>query len=512
MQKKIDKLFRLIKSMQPSEKVFFKKMANIYRKSGTSSYVILFDAIDKQKEYSEEKLVKKLKDTSFVKHLAVSKNHLYDNILRSLRLYRSAKDPRRKLYQNLQDIHTLKEMDLQDDLQKKIESTKKLAWETDEFGALLELINLQRGIFTSFRSKDAMNALIELNKEKRKIIAYEQNSQDYVELRDLFTMEYRNIGRGDKTEFKAFLKTLLENELLQDVNNALSFKAKHFCLVLKVDIHQELEHVEESFEYSQQLADLWHSHPIRIAVYPSGYWSSLAVFVMQAAFMKQMEAIKEILDKALKMPKDTWNAKLAFFTNYHAFQSVYIMLSHDYDVLEDAVAFYEKEEKKYGKYRTPKGILKEHALYAHYSTIHLHIGDYESALQWNLKLLDFSEDLILPHWYYIARLKSILIHYCLGNDYLLDSVIRSVERKLKNENVFNTYEKLFVRMFKVLKDTPDREKKYVLKEYLEKYTAIEDSEIMPYVYEGFDIVLWLQASIEKKTVKKYMRTKELDKS
>lgn len=50
------KLFKLIKSMTPSEKRYFKLFASNHRPTDTNKYFQLFDAIDAQKEYNDEAL------------------------------------------------------------------------------------------------------------------------------------------------------------------------------------------------------------------------------------------------------------------------------------------------------------------------------------------------------------------------------------------------------------------------------------------------------------------------
>src|SRR3954469_8748304 len=83
-----DHLFCLIKSLSKSEKRYFKVIAPKKSESGKdSNYIQLFDAIDEQDEYNEEKIIEKFAGQTFIKHLPSEKNYLYFSLLKALVLY-----------------------------------------------------------------------------------------------------------------------------------------------------------------------------------------------------------------------------------------------------------------------------------------------------------------------------------------------------------------------------------------------------------------------------------------
>ena len=78
-------LYDLISSMTMSEKRYFKLFSSRHVIGDSNDYIHLFNAIDKQKVYSEDKLRK----ASFVKNLSQEKNYLYRLVLKSLNAYHS---------------------------------------------------------------------------------------------------------------------------------------------------------------------------------------------------------------------------------------------------------------------------------------------------------------------------------------------------------------------------------------------------------------------------------------
>src|SRR5688500_17153020 len=99
-----DDLLQLIKSLDQTEKRYFKIFATMHVKgSDDNKYVKLFDAIDKQNEYNEEQIREQFKDEKFLIQLHVAKNYLYNIILKSLRLYHSEKSKLNELMDLLRD-------------------------------------------------------------------------------------------------------------------------------------------------------------------------------------------------------------------------------------------------------------------------------------------------------------------------------------------------------------------------------------------------------------------------
>jgi hypothetical protein len=85
--KTTDSLFTLIKSLNKTEKGYLKKHSNFHVINDRNNYIKIFDAINAQDVYNEDKLLKKIKNERFIKQFAVAKNYLYDIILESLEAY-----------------------------------------------------------------------------------------------------------------------------------------------------------------------------------------------------------------------------------------------------------------------------------------------------------------------------------------------------------------------------------------------------------------------------------------
>jgi hypothetical protein len=101
-----DTLFQLIHSLEKAEKRHFKLYIKRSSAKEDLKIVQLFDALDKMEEYDESLLLKKL--PSITKpQLANLKNHLYKQVLASLRLLKATNTIDLQLTENLDNARIL---------------------------------------------------------------------------------------------------------------------------------------------------------------------------------------------------------------------------------------------------------------------------------------------------------------------------------------------------------------------------------------------------------------------
>ncbi|MEZ4690659.1 MAG: hypothetical protein R3A12_10930 [Ignavibacteria bacterium] len=85
-------LWKLIHSLNISEKGYFVKFAKRHSPEKENNYIRLFDAINSQTEkYDENEIKLKFKNEKFIKQLTSAKNYLYNMILKSLVSYNDDK-------------------------------------------------------------------------------------------------------------------------------------------------------------------------------------------------------------------------------------------------------------------------------------------------------------------------------------------------------------------------------------------------------------------------------------
>ena len=133
-----DNLHRLIKSMSKPEKRYFKVFCSRHIIGDENNYEVLFDAIDKQETYDEEKLLRKFKGKGFTERFSIAKNRLYVAILKSLDAFHSSSSVEAQLQRQLHAVEILYNKSLYDQSLKLLNSARKVAGTSrDKLGRLL---------------------------------------------------------------------------------------------------------------------------------------------------------------------------------------------------------------------------------------------------------------------------------------------------------------------------------------------------------------------------------------
>ena len=125
--KSSDTLHRLIQSLSKQEKRHFKIFAGRHTIGEQNNYVLLFDAIEKMKEYDEDTLLKKFKGESSLNNFSITKSRLYETILRSLDVFHHNSSVDAQLWKELHYTEILYKKTLYDQCAKRLRSARKLA-------------------------------------------------------------------------------------------------------------------------------------------------------------------------------------------------------------------------------------------------------------------------------------------------------------------------------------------------------------------------------------------------
>ena len=104
-------LFNLVKSLTPAEKRYFKLFAGLHGKK-EKLYILLFNAIDKQKVYNEKALQNKFCDSRNSSNFSMIKSYLYAQIIAALKAYSSYKDYESELNDELETYKILRQKGL----------------------------------------------------------------------------------------------------------------------------------------------------------------------------------------------------------------------------------------------------------------------------------------------------------------------------------------------------------------------------------------------------------------
>src|SRR5512147_1909317 len=159
-----DPLFRLIKSLNPSEKRYFKIFFKSDKEVEEANFIKLFNIIDKQEDYDEQKILEQEK-TFKASQISNMKAHLFRQILQSINNYNPNNDIEIKIREVLNHTNILYNRALYDQCWKMLEKARQLAEANDKQILLYEIIEFEKKLLTKLIRTDIYDRVLDLVKE-----------------------------------------------------------------------------------------------------------------------------------------------------------------------------------------------------------------------------------------------------------------------------------------------------------------------------------------------------------
>jgi hypothetical protein len=133
--------------------------------AGENNYIRLFDAIEHQKEYDEEKIKSQFKKETFISHLPSEKHYLYQQVLDSLNAFHKNRTFLTRFCNTLMTVETLYNKGLFEQCKRIIKKAKVEAYETEKFSTLKLLVRWE--ILLYIKDEDVVNLYKSFDEELR---------------------------------------------------------------------------------------------------------------------------------------------------------------------------------------------------------------------------------------------------------------------------------------------------------------------------------------------------------
>lgn len=447
-------LFDLIQSLTRTEKAYFKKFAYKNDNAKDNPYLRLFDAIDRQKAYKEEKLLKKFSKEKFVKQFSVAKNYLLNLIVSSLADYDTNKNNRNRLLQMLREIRALKDRGAISLAQKRIETALKLAEKYHDDWCLYEL-HIMSVVLLPLKS--SIDRFDRYQKAQENLNAL-QNMEDYRKLYGRLIDLQKRGSSVRAAENQQDWKALVHDPLLQDASKAITFATRYQFHEIWTNYHLRLNNKEAVYEEMQKQVELFGEHTIYIETKPIIYLMTLNNLLFIQATLNKHEAV----EATATLIREKRREKIL--------EPVAQIRPNIFYTLEGTLLVYYLKVKNYDKaYRMISEVRACHAeIFEHekdrvfrnrfnLAVIHFYKKEYEAALDEVNELLGFKElDEESPDIGSFVRILDLLIHFELNNDLLIEYTSRSAYRYLYKRQKLYQVEKNVLTFFKHLSKINDR--------------------------------------------------------
>jgi hypothetical protein len=148
-----EQLFRLVKSLSKSEKRQFKLLSKRTSPEETKKFVSLFDAVDSLITYDEQLLRRKVPQIP-ESQIPNMKAHLYEQILRSLRMVSSKKNQSQQILLYLENAGMLYNKCLYSDALNLLDKAKLKAIQSDNTTILPAILELEKNAMRQAMSQN----------------------------------------------------------------------------------------------------------------------------------------------------------------------------------------------------------------------------------------------------------------------------------------------------------------------------------------------------------------------
>ena len=502
-----DTLFQLIKSLEKSEKRNFKLYANRNASGEELKSVQLFDALDRMDYYDEAFLLKK-NETIKKQQLSNLKAHLYKQILSSLRLINDEANIDIQLNEQMDHARILYNKGLYLQSLKVLDRMKDIAKANNQFTYFQQALFFEKSIESLYITRSIKNRAEQLSKETTEVSHSLTLTSELSNLSlQLYSWYIQNGHSRNEKEDAEVQHFFIEN--LGDKTN----QCKHFYEKLylfqsycwNAFIRQDFL---QYYRYTQKWVNLFEQEPFMINIETGHYIKGMHNLMGSHFNLGNHQKLKETLEVFEKFSNsdvvlNNVNNRIQCFV----YRTISVFNKH---FLEGSfteglqlIPGIENKIKEYEIYMDRHRILVFDYKIA---CLYFGSGDYERAIDYLNKIINWRMDLRTDLQCY-SRLLHLIAHYELGNEEILDSLIKSVYRfmaKMQNlsvveEEIFKFIRKSFHLSVRTIK--PELEKLLV------KLKTLQNNRFETRAFIYLDIISWLESKLENIPVQEVLKRK-----
>lgn len=500
-------LFALIKSLNQTEKRYFKIFASMGMKTKKSSFVKLFDAIDNQNKYDEKQFLTKYSNQSFVKNFRFNKHYLFNLILRSMRIYHSKGSVQAQLADMKKDLDFLYKKKLYKPGLKLLMKAQKLALKYEVHNDLVDLYKKEH-VYSRYRNspKKYVSYLNKLLKNELGALKDLENVVRYEWLSDKTEAVAVAYGEASVGKADAELKKIFKNPLLRDHKLATTTTSKLWFHLANTTYNYYNMNYQKAFDHNQGAIDIVSQNCTLSYNSYSDYLTLLSRQIVISGLLKNYSAMAEGIRLAKITMQDNPGAPIALKIEFGLHELLYYTDTADFD---KALQLIEKLQEDMVQ---PDFRLGSHGLqimYYNFATVYFITGVHRSALVFVNKILQMGKDEIRPDIYNSTTLLNITLQYELGRMQYAEELAASAYSTFEKENMLGKMETIILELFRGNYSATASRKDTVqlFSECLKKLMIIRNIPSEKNKLHYFDIISWLESKIQNRLLAEVIKEK-----
>lgn len=434
--------------MSKPEKRYFKVYLSRQTGPDDSNHAILFDAIDKQDVYDEVKLLRKFNGLALTHRFSITKNRLYNAILRSLDAYHIATDEEARLNRQIHCARILFNKALYDQSLRLLESARKMATRMELTHVLANISNLEKRILerNQFEAENGASAIEEVRERDLKI------TYDLTAINELWSVKSRLFlflyrqgkvrSREEEKEFESLLEEQLNRyQPSSETHSEVAYLVHHIRSAFAFgigDYETCYAHLSENLSLIRSNPDYFSQDlATELAVLTNAIYVGMRLRKWKESF-RMMDDLRNLREAALESGSDDFRVRL-FASGIGTELTLYAQ-SGDFD---RGTALAREVAKGLEEFGAVLSSVKKAHLCFNLAVCFLGTGNYHEARKWIHRLLNDTPIDLTRDLYCMAQLLALIIQHELGENGSLPYSLRSARRFLgTRRKMFRTEEVL----------------------------------------------------------------------
>jgi hypothetical protein len=501
-----DPLFQLIKSLEKSEKRNFKLYATRNSSSDELKSVQLFDALDKMDFYDEAILLKK-NESIKKQQLSNLKAHLYKQILSSLRLI-NVESIDIALHEQMDYARILYNKGLYHQSLKVLDKLKEQAKIHNQFTYLQQVLFFEKKIEALYITRSMQDRADHLSKESDEVsdslALVSQLSNLSLQLYSWYIKNGHSRNEEETQEVQEFFISRLGDKTAACTSfyqRLYLYQSYCWNAFIRQDFLQY-------YRYTQKWVNIFEEEPFMLQI-ETGHYIKGMHNLMGSHFdlgnHKKLAETLAIFDAFCEsdLVKNNVNNRIQCF--------VYSTISHfNKHFLEGSfteglalIPGIEEKIKEYEIYLDRHRIL---VFYYKIACLYFGSGNYEKAIDYLNKIINWKVDLRTDLQCY-SRLLHLIAHYELGNEDILDHLIKSVYRFMAKMHNLSVVEEEIFKFIRTSFHVTVRDIKPELQKLLVKLKALQNNRFETRAFIYLDIISWLESKLDNIPVQDVLKRK-----
>jgi hypothetical protein len=480
-----DPLFDLIKSLSPAEKRHFRLIAT---DSDSGVMLKIYDAIDKMDVFDEEVLKKKLKDPGLLKNLSSNKLKLRERLADIVTEFNYQSSIIGQIKFNIRKAEVLFERKLTGIAHDVLLKARKSAVLYD-----LPLLQAEINSIESRFMQGNNNIQKQNNLDNMKQLSAMQNMYEYYDAVIDYVQVIRDFGLNSM-EFNKHIQKMGTTDLFNNEDYPQTFLAKDQFYSIRAQLARNNRTQDDFYKWTQKIIDLWDDNPQMKELYPVRYVHSTHALQLltQDIWDEPKRPASDFKDACIEQIKD----HRTFFKKHKESNLPMEVMEIDllcsevllyaaFDMHKQLAALYDgvKDTLIPKNYKTNNYYLANAKLL--FAKQFMLVGDYTRALDCLNDVLNEKGEGYFKDAYYNGSFSNILLHFQLGNDTIIESLLAQLQRWLDKNNIRGEGEKKMIAFLRKYLNADKQERKQMVQQplssllqELQKPEGVYDTEVL----------------------------------